>query len=320
MLVLRMPVSPALPSSPTTTVDIATRPGVQVLEGRGGGVIDGGLEARRRVPDGQDEAIPFAQVPRPHARRGGAPRDQLQEHRAAQRIRDAVGLFGQNGHFRSPFASWSRWQRLFAVERCSRDDGLRLQPDPEPLQQAQGEFRHLQRGAVRLQDPPFRGDLAWAPRLQGGVRRLREEGPRVRPLQAGRGESPQGNCGFSGRRLRRVQQKNAQGQGGCGRCGQGEGSDPRHAAWGTARQGVRPASTCRALAGRAVVAANAHVVSARVTIAGQNEFFLGIPRSRENGGYITARQKGVLQSRGLHRGVDRGVCASGYAHDSFLSG
>lgn len=86
MLVLRMLVSPALPPSPTTTVDVATRPGVQVLKGRGGGVVDGGLEARRRVPGGQDEAVPVAQVPRPHARRGGAPRDQLQEHRAAQRV------------------------------------------------------------------------------------------------------------------------------------------------------------------------------------------------------------------------------------------
>lgn len=83
MLVLRMLVSPALPPSPTA-VDTATRPAVQVLEIQGGGVVDGGLKARRRVPGGQDEAVPVAQVPRPHARRGRAPRDQLQEHRAAQ--------------------------------------------------------------------------------------------------------------------------------------------------------------------------------------------------------------------------------------------
>lgn len=85
MLVLRMLVSPALPPS-HTAVYTATRPAVQVLESRGGGVVDGGLEARRRVPDGQDEAVPVTQVPRPHARRGGAPRDKLQEHRTAQRV------------------------------------------------------------------------------------------------------------------------------------------------------------------------------------------------------------------------------------------
>lgn len=82
----RFPRPPLAQHHPT-----ATHKKTKVLQIERVRVADGGIETCRRLPSGQDEEVHVAQVPRPHARRGRA-RDQLQEHRPAQRVSGWEGV------------------------------------------------------------------------------------------------------------------------------------------------------------------------------------------------------------------------------------
>ena len=72
----------------------------------------------------------------------------------SRQVRDAAGVRRQDRCLRSPTAPRAGRQHVPAVKRRPGDHGVRLQPHPEPIQQATGGLRDVERSAMRLQGRP----------------------------------------------------------------------------------------------------------------------------------------------------------------------
>lgn len=51
----------------------------------------------------------------------------------SNQVRDGLGLCGENGGLRYEASPWAGREPFFALPRGVGDNGLRLQPDPEPI-------------------------------------------------------------------------------------------------------------------------------------------------------------------------------------------